>query len=94
MSNSNDTIESFLRNGENMYRLDEIRIRKSFSYPFSTVSEVGTTCFHHVVIKIRQLFIRPVTCLNSILLETGVATNGTNDLLYLPKHEGARDNKF
>jgi hypothetical protein len=31
--------------------------------------------FHHVVIKIRQLFLRPATCLMSTLLETGVGAN-------------------
>jgi hypothetical protein len=39
------------------------------------LSGVGTTCFHHVVIKIRQLFLRPTACLTSTLLETGVDTN-------------------
>jgi hypothetical protein len=28
--------------------------------------------FHHVVINIRQLFLRPAACLTSTLLETGV----------------------
>jgi hypothetical protein len=28
--------------------------------------------FHHVVIKIRQLFLRPAACLTSTLLETGI----------------------
>jgi hypothetical protein len=31
--------------------------------------------FHHVVIKIRQLFLRPAACLTSTLLETGVCAN-------------------
>jgi hypothetical protein len=31
--------------------------------------------FHHVVIKIRQLFLRPAACLTSTLLETGVSAN-------------------
>jgi hypothetical protein len=31
--------------------------------------------FHHVVIKIRQLFLRPSFCLTSTLLETGVGAN-------------------
>jgi hypothetical protein len=35
------------------------------------LSGVGTTCFYHVVIKIRQLFLRPAACLTSTLLETG-----------------------
>jgi hypothetical protein len=35
-------------------------------------SGVDTTCFHHVVIKIRQLFLRPAACLTSTLHETGV----------------------
>jgi hypothetical protein len=42
---------------------------------FSYLSGVGTTCFHHVVIKIWQLFLRPAACLTSTLLETGVGTN-------------------
>jgi hypothetical protein len=62
------------------------------------LSGVGTTCFHHVMIKIRQLFLRPAACLTSTLLETGVATNAnaakTNGLICLPKHGGAGDNKF
>jgi hypothetical protein len=48
------------------------------------LSGVGTACFHHVVIKIRQLFLRPAatsTYLPTYLpcqptyLETGVSTN-------------------
>jgi hypothetical protein len=40
------------------------------------LSGVGTTCFfHHVVIKIRQLFLRTAACLMSTLLETGVGSN-------------------
>jgi hypothetical protein len=38
-------------------------------------SGVGTTCFYHVVIKIRHLFLRPAACLTSTLLETGVDAN-------------------
>jgi hypothetical protein len=57
------------------------------------LSKVGTTCFHNVVIKIRQLFLRPAVCLTSTLLESGATANaaGTNGLTCLPKHEGARD---
>jgi hypothetical protein len=40
------------------------------------LSGVGTTCFHHVVIKIRHLFLRPAACLTSTLLEIGVNANG------------------
>jgi hypothetical protein len=36
-----------------------------------TLSGVGTTCFHHVVTKIRKLFLRLAGCLMSTLLETG-----------------------
>jgi hypothetical protein len=36
------------------------------------VNGVGKTCFHHVVIKIWQSFLRPVACLTSTLLETEV----------------------
>jgi hypothetical protein len=41
------------------------------------LSRVGTynMFFHHVVIKIRQLFLRPAVCLTSTLLETGVGAN-------------------
>jgi hypothetical protein len=38
------------------------------------LSGVGTTCFY-VVIKIRQLFLRPAACLALTLLETGVGAN-------------------
>jgi hypothetical protein len=31
--------------------------------------------FHHVVIEIRQLVLRPAACLMSTLLETGVGAN-------------------
>jgi hypothetical protein len=31
--------------------------------------------FHHVVVKIRHLFLRPAACLTSALLETGVDAN-------------------
>jgi hypothetical protein len=38
----------------------------SVSYPYPTLSEVGTTCFfYHIVIMIRQLFLRPAACLTS-----------------------------
>jgi hypothetical protein len=40
-----------------------------------TLSRFGTTCFHHVVIKIRHLFWRMAACLTSTLLETGVDAN-------------------
>jgi hypothetical protein len=39
-----------------------------FFFPPLSVQHV----FHHVVIKIRQLFLRPAACLTSTLLETGV----------------------
>jgi hypothetical protein len=39
------------------------------------LSEVSTTCFYHVVIKIWQLFLRPAACLTLTLLETGVGAN-------------------
>jgi hypothetical protein len=70
------------------------------AYPFPTLiplSGVGTTYFH-VVIKVWQLFLRPAACLTLTPLETGVSANdckcGTNGLTCLPKHGGARDNKF
>jgi hypothetical protein len=43
--------------------------------PLIPPSGIGTTCFHHVVIKIRRLFLRPTACLTSTLLETGVDAN-------------------
>jgi hypothetical protein len=43
-----------------------------------SLSGVGTTYFHHVVIKIRQLFLRPAACLTSTLFETGVGANDCN----------------
>jgi hypothetical protein len=39
------------------------------------LSGVGTTCFHHIVTKIRYLFLRPAACLSSTLLETGMDAN-------------------
>jgi hypothetical protein len=63
------------------------------------LSRVGSTCFHHVVIKIRQLFLHPAAFLTSTLLKTEAGANDckfndTKGLTYLPKHGGARDNKF
>jgi hypothetical protein len=71
----------------------------SSSSTLITISVVETTCFHHVVIKIRQLFLRPAACLTSTLLElervlTTANAARANDLTCLPKHGGARDNKF
>jgi hypothetical protein len=43
--------------------------------------------FHHVVINIRQLFLRPAACLTSPLLETGVGANDckcNRDVLNVP----------
>jgi hypothetical protein len=62
---------------------------------FSTLillSEVGTKCYHHIVIKIRHIDLRPAACLTSTLLETGVDANDcncsrANSLTCLPKHE-------
>jgi hypothetical protein len=73
---------------------------KNFFSFLPTISRVGAKCFHHVMIKIRQLFLRPAACLTSTHLETtvGVLTTadaaGTNGLTCLPKHGRARDNKF
>jgi hypothetical protein len=62
------------------------------------LSGVGITCFHHVGIKIRHLFLRPAACLTSILLETGVNANdckcSRDQQFNVPKHGGAGDNKF
>jgi hypothetical protein len=52
-------------------------------YPFSTCLVSVQHGFHHVVIKIQQIFLQP-TCLASTYLETGVETianaAGTNSL--------------
>jgi hypothetical protein len=45
----------------------------SFSYPYPTKwGRSVQHVFYHVVIKIRQLFLRPAACLTSTLLKTGV----------------------
>jgi hypothetical protein len=72
-------------------------IVSSSSYTFPTLSWVGTTCFSSCCDKIRQLFLQTAACLTSTLIETGVTTTnatGSNALTCLPKHGGARDNKF
>jgi hypothetical protein len=46
----------------------------SSSCPFPTLRSVQHV-FHHVVIKIRQLYLRPAACLTLTLLETGVDAN-------------------
>jgi hypothetical protein len=50
--------------------------------------------FHHIVIKIRQLFLRPAVCLTSTLKLEQVLTTanaaGNNGLTCLPKHGGSR----
>jgi hypothetical protein len=67
----------------------------SFCYPYPT--EVGTTCFHHVMIKIRHLLLRPAACLQPFSklkwILTTVNAAGTR-LTCLSKHGGAWDNKF
>jgi hypothetical protein len=45
------------------------------SYPYLTKWGSVQRVLHHVVIKIRQLFLRPATCLTSTPLETGVGAN-------------------
>jgi hypothetical protein len=40
-----------------------------------SLSESVQYVFHHVVIKIRQLFLRPAACLTLTLLQTGVGAN-------------------
>jgi hypothetical protein len=47
------------------------------------LSGVGTTCFRHVVINIRHLFLRPAACLTSILLETGVDAEWRKNYMYI-----------
>jgi hypothetical protein len=61
------------------------------------LSGVGTTCFHHVVIKTRPLFLRPAACRQASLklwVLTTANAAGTNSLTCLPKHGGARNSKF
>jgi hypothetical protein len=63
---------------------------------FIPLSGVVQHVFHHVVIKIQQLFLRPAGCMTSTLLETGA---GANDCKYswdqqLNVPSEARDNKF
>jgi hypothetical protein len=85
-----------------LWVIDRQITRLFFFFLFPTLnplSGVGTTCFHHVVIKIRHLFLQPATCLTSTLLETGVGANDCKcsrdqQITCLPKHGGARDNKF
>jgi hypothetical protein len=66
------------------------------SYPFPPRQvESVQRVFHHVMIKIRKLFLRSAACLTSTLLETGVGANDcncscTNSLTCLPKHGGIR----
>jgi hypothetical protein len=39
------------------------------------LSGVDTTCYHHVVINFRHLFLRPAACLTTTLPEIGVDVN-------------------
>jgi hypothetical protein len=74
---------------------DKARVLSSFSYPYPT--KWGGHVFHHIVIEIRQLFLRPAWRHPSSKLEWVLMTvnaAGTNVLTCLPKHGGARDNKF
>jgi hypothetical protein len=48
------------------------------------VSGVGTTYFHHVVIKIQQLFLRPAACLTSTLKLEWVQTTANDQRLNVP----------
>jgi hypothetical protein len=53
----------------------ELDLSSSFFFlPLSTKGSVQHV-FDHVVIKIRELFLRPAACLMSTLLETGVGAN-------------------
>jgi hypothetical protein len=60
------------------------------------LSGVGVKCFHHVVIKIRQLFLRQAACLTTPFLETGAGANdckcSRDQRLNVSSEE--RDNKF
>jgi hypothetical protein len=61
------------------FKFQSEKVKSIFILTLIPLSGVGTTCFHHVVIKIRQLFLRPAACLMSTLLETAV---GANDRKY------------
>jgi hypothetical protein len=64
------------------------------SYKVGPVQHV----FYHVAIKIRQLFLHQpdsaIIFLNFEWVLTTANASGTNSLTCLPKHGGARDNKF
>jgi hypothetical protein len=53
----------------------------------------GTTCFSSCCDKDSAIILRPAACLTGRVLTTAI-TAGTNSLTCLPKHGGARDNKF
>jgi hypothetical protein len=78
----NITTTQFISIGNSSYVLD---IKFSFFPNLIPLSGVATTCFHHVVTKIRQLFLRLAACLTSTLLElewveTTTNAAGTNGL--------------
>jgi hypothetical protein len=55
--------------GSAQYVLFFLFLLSLFLFPtLIPISGVSTICFHHVVIKIRQLFLRPAGCLTSTLL--------------------------
>jgi hypothetical protein len=67
----------------------------SFSYPYPT-KWGWYNIFFHLVIKIRQLFLRPAAFLTSTLFETRLGANDCkcSQDISLTKHGGARNNKF
>jgi hypothetical protein len=71
----------------NLYSYKFRHSRQFFLFPtLILLSGVGTTCFHHVVIKIRQLFLRPAASLTSTLHETEhtpTLTNYVDQIKYL-----------
>jgi hypothetical protein len=57
------------------YLLDIAQLTSSSSFPFPTLSWVGTTCFSSYYDKDSAIFLRPAACLTSTLLENGVGAN-------------------
>jgi hypothetical protein len=75
--------------------INSVQLTSNLASLFPTLiplSGVGITYFHHVMIKIQQLFLRLVLRQPSLKLQwvqTTANTAGTNGLTCLPKHGGA-----
>jgi hypothetical protein len=71
----------FIRSSDNGWimgwlEVSYLRDKPTFFFlPFSHTKWGQEHVFNHVVIKIRQLFLRLAACLTSTLLETGVDAN-------------------